>query len=119
MNARLRSKFRRRHSMSSCTARLRRSKRSWHVSQADEEESPLPRDEEAALLAAVAAAWRPDELDPAVHERLLEMALEDPFAEPSAEEQIESARLRDALEQGLAHADAELLHALGAPFTAQ
>jgi hypothetical protein len=89
------------------------------VSQADEEESPLPRDEEAALLAAVAAAWRPDELDPAVHERLLEMALEDPFAEPSAEEQIESARLRDALEQGLAHADAELLHALGAPFTAQ
>jgi hypothetical protein len=86
------------------------------VSQADEDESPLPPDEEAALLTALAAAWRPSELDPGVHQRLLELLLEDPLAEPSEEELIESARLRDALEQGLPHADAGLLSALGAPF---
>ena len=87
------------------------------MSQADEEESPLPPDQEAALLTALEAAWRPGELDPAVHERLLEMALEDPFAEPSEEELIESGRLRDALERGTPHADASLLAVLGAPFT--
>lgn len=87
------------------------------MSQAEEEESPLSANEEAALLTALAAAWRPDELDPRVNERLLEMALEDPLAAPSEEEQIESARLRDALEQGLPHPDAGLLQALGAPFT--
>ncbi len=86
------------------------------MSQADAEESPLAPDEEKALLAALAAAWRPGELDPAVNERLLEMALEDPFAEPSDEERAESARLRDALEQGTPHADASLLKVLGAPF---
>ncbi len=88
------------------------------MSQADEEDSPLPPDEEAAVLAALAAAWRPGELDPAVHERLLEMALEDPLAEPSEAELIESARLRDALERGTPHADADLLTLLGAPFVA-
>jgi hypothetical protein len=87
------------------------------VSQADEEESPLPPNEEAAVLTALEAAWRPGELDPAVHERLLEIALEDPFAEPSEEELIESARLRDALERGTPHADASLLAVLGAPFS--
>ncbi len=88
------------------------------MSQADEEESPLPPDEEAAVLGALEAAWRPAELDPAVNERLLEMALEDPFAEPSEEELIESGRLREALERGTPHADASLLAVLGASFTA-
>ena len=88
------------------------------MSQADEEQSPLPPDEEAALLAVLEAALRPGELDPSVNERLLEMALEDPFAEPSAEELVESARLREAFERGTPHADASLLGALAAPFTA-
>jgi hypothetical protein len=84
------------------------------VSQADEEEATLPPEEEAAVLALLQAAWRPAELDPRVHERLLEMALEDPFAEASPEELVESARLRDALERGTANADASLLRALAA-----
>jgi hypothetical protein len=88
------------------------------VSQADEEESLLPPEEAAAWLTALEAALRPGELDPEVHERLLEMALEDPLAEPSEEELIESARLRDALEQGTPDADANLLRALGASFAA-
>ena len=88
------------------------------MSQADEEESLLPPAEAAAWLSALEAAWRPGELDPAVGERLLEMALEDPLAPPSEEELIESARLRDALAQGAPSADAALLRALGAPFAA-
>jgi hypothetical protein len=88
------------------------------VSQADEDESLLPPEEAAAWLTALEAAWRPSELDPVVGERLLEMALEDPLAPPSEEELIESARLRDALEQGTPDADAALLRALGAPFAA-
>lgn len=88
------------------------------MSQADEEESLLPPEESAAWLTALEAAWRPSELDPAVGERLLEMALEDPLAPPSEEELAESARLRDALDQGTPHADAALLRALGAPFAA-
>ncbi|HEX2872438.1 MAG TPA: hypothetical protein VHP33_14315 [Polyangiaceae bacterium] len=88
------------------------------MSQADEEESLLPPEEAAAWLTALEAALRPSELDPAVGERLLEMALEDPLAPPSEEELIESARLRDALDQGTPDADAALLRALGAPFAA-
>ena len=84
------------------------------MSQADEEEATLPPEEEAAVLALLEAAWRPAELNPRVHERLLEMALEDPFAEASPEELVESARLRDALEQGTPNADASLLRALAA-----
>lgn len=84
------------------------------MSQADEEEATLPPEEEAAVLALLEAALRPAELDPRVHERLLEMALEDPFAEASPEELVESARLRDALEQGTPNADASLLRALAA-----
>ena len=84
------------------------------MSQADEEESLLPPEEEAALLGMLEAALRPAELDPRVNDRLIEMALEDPFAEPSPEELVESARLRDALEQGTPNADANLLRALAA-----
>jgi hypothetical protein len=84
------------------------------VSQADEEEALLPPDEEAAVLAMLAAAWRPAELDPRVNERLIAMAIEDPFAEPSPEELVESARLREALEHGTPNAEARLLRALAA-----
>lgn len=87
------------------------------MSQADEEVSPLPPQEEAELLQALEAALRPTELDADVNERLLELALEDPLAPPSEEELIESARLRDALAAGTADADAGLLRALAAPFT--
>lgn len=89
------------------------------MSQADEEESLLPPDEEAELLQALEAALRPSELDPRVHERLLELALEDPLAPASEEELIESARLRDALDAGTPDADASLLRALAAPFPRQ
>jgi hypothetical protein len=84
------------------------------VSQADEEEALLPPEEEAAALAMLAAAWRPAELDPRVNERLIAMAIEDPFAEPSPEELMESARLREALEHGTPNAEARLLRALAA-----
>jgi hypothetical protein len=87
------------------------------VSQADDEDLRLLSErEEAELLQALQAALRPSELEPDVHERLLELALEDPLLPPSEEELIESARLRDALDDGGTSADARLLRALGAPF---
>jgi hypothetical protein len=83
------------------------------VSQADEREPlPLPPEQEAELLEALEAALRPAQLDPAVQQRLIEMALEDPLAPPSEQELVESARLRDALEQGDHHEDQGLLTAL-------
>jgi hypothetical protein len=86
------------------------------VSQADEQEPILPPEEEAAWLAALEAALRPQPLAPARAEQLLELALEDPLAPPSIEELAESARLRDALAGGAPHESAALLHALRAPF---
>jgi len=88
------------------------------VSQADDQEPFLPPEEEAELLAQLHAALRPGELDPDVHEHLLAMALEDPLAPPSESERLESERLRDALEGGASHPDADLLRALAAPFGA-
>lgn len=88
------------------------------MSQADEEESLLPPEEEAELLRALEAALRPSQLDPAVNERFLQLALEDPLAPPSESELVESARLRDALATGAPDADANLLRALAAPFVA-
>jgi hypothetical protein len=91
------------------------------VSQADSnEQEPLLEPAEPAeterWLAALAAAAHPVELDPSVNERLIELALEDPLAPASEEELIESARLRDALEQGGEHEDAATLAALRAAF---
>jgi hypothetical protein len=86
------------------------------VSQADEQEPMLPPEEEAELLGLLQAALRPTELDPATNERLIELCLEDPLAAPSAEELVESARLREALADGRPHHDADVLRALGAPF---
>jgi hypothetical protein len=88
------------------------------VSQADEEQSPLPPNQEAELLEALEAALRPGELAPDVNERLIELALEDPLAPADEEELAESARLRDALERGTPHEDAGMLSALRAPWSA-
>jgi hypothetical protein len=89
------------------------------VSQADEEDSLLPPEEEAELLLALEAALRPTELDPQLNERLLALSLEDPLGPASEEELIESARLRDALAAGTSDGDASLLRALAAPFARQ
>jgi hypothetical protein len=89
------------------------------VSQADENLPPLPPDEEAAWLGALEAALRPGELSPALNERLIEMALEEPWAEPSPEERLQSERLRRALDEGRDHEDAALLASLRAPFDTQ
>ena len=95
------------------------------MSQADElerlgldpaAEPPLQPEEEARVLAALAAALRPGELAAETNDRLLEMALEDPLAPPTEEELVESARLRDALAQGSPHEDVDVLAALRAPF---
>lgn len=88
------------------------------MSQVDEEIAPLPADEHAAWLGAIDAALRPGELDAESNQRLVELALSDPLAPPSAEELAESARLREALEGNAAHEDIELLQALRAPFQA-
>jgi hypothetical protein len=88
------------------------------VSQADEV-APLSEAEEAAILLALEAALRPAELDPALNERLIAQALEDPLAPPTEEELAESARLRDALEgQSPAHEDAATLAALRVAYQA-
>ena len=53
--------------------------------------------EEARLSALLRHAYAPQEIDGARHEQLLLAALEDPFAEPSPEELVQSERLRRAL----------------------
>jgi hypothetical protein len=88
------------------------------VSQADDLEPPLSPEEELELLTQLRAALRPGELDPEAHEQLLALALEEPLSPPSEAELVESQRLRDALESGDAHPDADVLRALGAAFTA-
>jgi hypothetical protein len=88
------------------------------VSQADREEPLLAPEELAELLTALEAAWRPVELDSATNERLLEMALEDPLSPATDEERAESARLRDALEQGAPHEAVATLAVLRAAFQA-
>jgi hypothetical protein len=72
--------------------------------------------EELRLSELLRSAFRPSEIDPQRHERLLAAALEDPFAEPSPEELVESERLRDALEGDGDHEDARLARALSAAF---
>jgi len=89
----------------------------------DHDDAELPADDlplldaadEAALMQALALAYRPRELSSERHERILRDALEDPFAEASEEEIRESGRLRDALERGdTSHADAALARAMAA-----
>lgn len=78
-----------------------------------EELPPLEPAVEAELVEALRSAWDPPPLDPARHRRILEAALEDPFAAPSEDEVRESARLRRALEgEDASHPDVELARAL-------
>jgi hypothetical protein len=88
------------------------------VSRADQEEPLLTPEQLGQLLGALEAAWRPGELDSATNERLIEMALEDPLAPATEQELAESARLRDALEQGAPHEAVPTLALLRASFEA-
>ena len=74
--------------------------------------------EERRLCELLRSAYAPSDIDPARHERLLLSALEDPFAPPSAEELVESERLRQALDGDGHddHADLALARALSAAF---
>ena len=70
------------------------------------------RDDELAGL--LRAAWAPSEVDEARHRTLLELALEDPLAEPTPDEIVESERLRRALDGEIDHPDLALAAALRA-----
>ncbi|MEP7051821.1 MAG: hypothetical protein ABJB12_15765 [Pseudomonadota bacterium] len=81
----------------------------------------LEPQEEERLSALLRHAFAPGAIDNARHELLLLAALEDPFAEPSAQELVQSERLRHALEGAFDHADLALARALAnahAPSTA-
>ena len=72
--------------------------------------------EERRLAILLKSAFDPSEIEPARHERLLQAALEDPFAAPSAEEIVESERLRRALDGDGDHLDLVLARALSAAY---
>jgi hypothetical protein len=76
----------------------------------------LDPSEELRLAALLRHAFRPSEIEPGRHERLLSAALEDPFAEASSEELAESERLRQALDGQGDHEDLRLARALSAAF---
>jgi hypothetical protein len=76
-------------------------------------EFELDEKAERVLGEALRSAWNPSAIDPARHRELLEVALLDPFAPPTADEVRESERLRQALESGdESHEDVALLRAL-------
>lgn len=75
-------------------------------------EVQLSEREMAELAQALRSAHAPGELDPAVNERLIRQALEDPLAPASDEELVESERLRRALEGEDDHPDLDLVRAL-------
>ncbi|HEU5077223.1 MAG TPA: hypothetical protein VFU02_23690, partial [Polyangiaceae bacterium] len=70
---------------------------------------PLSSEEEATLAEALRCAFRPAELDPDVHEALIELALEDPLRPASEAERTESERFRRALEGHGEHPDLDLV----------
>jgi hypothetical protein len=72
--------------------------------------------EERRLVDLLKSAFAPSELEPARHERLLHAALDHPFAAPSAEELVESERLRRALDGDGDHVDLVLARALSAAY---
>jgi hypothetical protein len=80
----------------------------------EDEEAELAPEIERALERALRSAWEPRDIDPERHERILELALEDPLAPPSAEEVTQSERLREALEGRAEHDHLELVQALSA-----
>ena len=83
-------------------------------SDPDRELPELDPAEEERLASALRHAFAPSPIDPERHERLLRIALEDPFAPPSADELVESERLRQAFEGDGEHADLALARALAA-----
>jgi len=85
-----------------------------HDSDPEQELPELTAAEEERLATALRHAFAPSEIDPERHERLLRAALEDPFAEASPEELVESDRLRRAFEGDGEHADLALARALAA-----
>ncbi len=76
----------------------------------------LDEAEELRLGALLRHAFAPSEIQPARHERLLLAALEDPLAEASPEERLESERLRQALDGRADHQHLPLARALSAAF---
>lgn len=76
----------------------------------------LNPDEEQRLSMLLRNAFAPAEIDLTRHERLLQAALEDPFAPASTEELVESERLRRALEGDGDHLDLVLARALSAAY---
>jgi hypothetical protein len=76
----------------------------------------LDPSEEEALARALVAAIRPEPISVERHEAILEGALLDPLADPSADERARADRLRAALETGAADPDADLARALAAAF---
>jgi len=72
--------------------------------------------EEHRLFVLLKSAFAPSEIEPARHERLLLSALEDPLAEASPEELVESERLRQALDGHGDHQHLRLARALSAAF---
>ncbi len=74
----------------------------------------LPPALEHELEVALRSAWQPQELSRERHERILELALEDPFAAASPEEIAESERLRQALDGQGHHEHLPLAVALAA-----
>lgn len=80
--------------------------------ETDDELEALAPAEEAALLRALAAAARPEPLSPERNRALVEAALAEPDAVPTAAELEEAEALRRALESGAGHPGAELARAL-------
>ncbi|MET0793383.1 MAG: hypothetical protein ABW061_17815 [Polyangiaceae bacterium] len=76
----------------------------------------LDSGEERRLRELLRSAYAPSAIDPARHERLLLSALEDPFAPPTADELVESERLRQALDGQGDHEHLALARALSAAF---
>ena len=76
----------------------------------------LDAEEERRLSRLLKSAFSPGEIDPRRHERLLQAALEDPFAPASTDELAESERLRQALDGAgnEQHLDLVLARALAA-----
>jgi len=86
------------------------------ISDRDEGPPELDAAEESRLIALLRHAFAPSEIEHARHERLLLAALEDPLAEASPEELLESERLRQALDGYGDHEHLRLTRALSAAF---
>ena len=76
----------------------------------------LAAEEEQRLVLLLQNALCPKAIDREQHERLLQAALEDPLAPASAEELIESERLRQALAGDGHHPELDLARALAAAY---